>query len=241
MKKPKILFYDIETSPNLAYVWGKYKQDVIAFKEERQILSFAYKWQGQKTVKVVSNRNTFKTDKQLVNVLATLLQEADIVVAHNGDNFDRKIVKTRMLYWGLKPLKINCSVDTLKAARSYFNFNGNSLNDLARYLNLGEKLANPGISLWIRCMEGDPKSWSLMEKYNKQDVVILEKLYDKLAPWIENHPNVAKLLGKDKTLFCPLCSSVNTQKHGFRVTNQVKQQRHICLDCGKNYLTRIEK
>ena len=25
----KVLFYDIETAPNLAYVWGQYQQDVV--------------------------------------------------------------------------------------------------------------------------------------------------------------------------------------------------------------------
>src|SRR3990167_3818406 len=43
---PKILLFDIETTPNLAYVWGKYEQDVIQYKSEWYMLSWSAKWLG---------------------------------------------------------------------------------------------------------------------------------------------------------------------------------------------------
>jgi hypothetical protein len=49
-KTPRVLLYDIETFPNEAYVWGKYDQNVIAFKKEWEMASFAYKWLGEKEV-----------------------------------------------------------------------------------------------------------------------------------------------------------------------------------------------
>ena len=48
--KPKVLLFDIETSPNLAYVWGKYQQDVVAFEEEWKIISVSYKWLGKRSI-----------------------------------------------------------------------------------------------------------------------------------------------------------------------------------------------
>ncbi len=38
-------------------------------------------------------------------------------------------------------------------------------------------------------MNKDPAAWKVMEKYNKQDVLLLEKVYDRLLPWIKSHPN----------------------------------------------------
>ena len=42
-KTPKILLIDIETAPNLGYIWGKYEQNVIDYKTEWYLLSFCAK------------------------------------------------------------------------------------------------------------------------------------------------------------------------------------------------------
>lgn len=236
MKKPKILLYDIERTPNLAYVWGKWQQDVLAYKNEQELLSFAYKWLGDKKVSYES-RKGLKTDVSLVHTLADLLDEADIVVAHNGDEFDRKVVKTRMLYWGLGPLKTNCSVDTRKVAKTYFEFNGNGLDDLCKFLGIGQKLKNPGIDMWLGCMKDSNKSWKQMEFYNKRDVVLLEKLYKRFLPWIENHPNISRLLNPAIRGVCPQCSSKHVQKRGLKATAKAVHQHWQCQSCTKWFYT----
>jgi predicted RNA-binding Zn-ribbon protein involved in translation (DUF1610 family) len=230
MKKPKVLFYDIESTPNLAYVWGKYEQDVLAYKKERELLCFAYKWQGEKTVKVVSRQGQ-KTDALLVIELSQLLNEADICIAHNGDDFDRKIVKSRMFYWRMKPLKPNCSVDTKKIAKTYFSFNGNSLADLARILKLPGKLPHPGFDMWLGCMRNDAKYWKLMLKYNKRDVTLLEAVYDKLKPWAENHPSFRKWKDKGRVVECPKCGSNELHKRGTRASLNSISQVYQCSSC----------
>ena len=50
----KILYYDIETAPNLAYVWGQYQQDVIEHEREWYIMCVSYRWEHQKRTKVCS-------------------------------------------------------------------------------------------------------------------------------------------------------------------------------------------
>lgn len=241
MKKSKILLYDIETTPNLGYTWGKYDQVVLSYVKEREMLSFAYKWLGEKRVHCVTRKGE-KTDKNLVKKLASILDKADITVAHNGDKFDRAIVKTRMLYWEMRPLKPNCSVDTYRVAKAYFNFNGNGLNDLCSFLKIGKKLPHKGIDMWLGCMADKRQSWEEMVRYNTHDVVLLEPVYNRLQPWIENHPNVAKLLNPGSALNdCPNCASKDTMKYGFRVTGQSLQQRWLCKACGRNFLTRYKK
>lgn len=234
MKKPKILLYDIETAPNLAYVWGKYEQNVIDFKEQRSLLSFSYKWVGQTEIHH-SNRYKEETDENLVIRLATLLEAADIVVAHNGDQFDRKILKTRMLYWKMRPLKPNCSIDTKKVAKAYFSFNGNSLNDLCKYLKLGAKIPDMPFSVWTGCMEDDKKSWKIMKKYNNHDVHLLNKVYERVKPWIENHPTLKSSPRSNSGLngSCPNCQSTRVRRNGTRRTLKTLRIRLNCQSCGK--------
>lgn len=240
MKKTKILLYDIETAPNLAYVWGKWQQDVIAYEKERELLCFSYKWFGEGNVKCDS-REKDKSDKRIVKSLAKLISEADIIVAHNGDEFDKKVLKARMVYHGLKPLPMTASVDTKKVAKAYFSFNGNSLADLCRYLKIGEKAKHPGFDMWLGCMRGNRNSWKQMENYNKVDVIVLEKLYERFLPWIENHPNNAKILNKDSLNSCPTCTSKHIIRRGIRATAASVSQRWGCQSCGRYFLTRVKK
>ena len=93
----RTLLYDIETSPNLAWVWGKYQQDVLSFEEEWHILCFAYKWLDEDEAHVVAMpdfRKDYKADPsddfRVVEQLYALFDEADIIVAHNGNSFDQK-------------------------------------------------------------------------------------------------------------------------------------------------------
>lgn len=225
--KTKILFFDIETTPNVAYTWEKYETNVIAFKEHWKLLCFAYKWSGGKT-KVKCLRDY--SQKGLVKELWKLFNEADILVAHNGNNFDIKKAYALFLKYRLKPPKPSLKIDTLQVARRYFKFDSNKLDDLGEYLGIGRKVNTGGFELWLGCMNNDPKSWDKMIKYNKQDVELLEKVYLVMRPYIETHPNLALIDGK--LLACPNCSSSNVHRRGYRYTRTSKSIRWRCMDCG---------
>jgi len=237
MSKPKVLFFDIETAPNLAYVWGKYEQDVIAFKSEWHLLSFAYKWQGEKKVHCVTMRNQ-KDDKKIAKKLRDLFDEADIIIAHNGDAFDIKKARARFAFWGLKPPSQFATVDTCKIAKRYFNFNSNRLNDLGIYFKVGQKVKHTGFDLWLGCLKNNRASWALLEEYNKQDVILLEDVYNKLLPWMDRHPNMALLQHKDG---CPKCGSDKIVKDGIRANSMSLQQQWKCKSCHGYFLTRLKK
>lgn len=232
--KPKVLLYDLETAPNLAYVWGKYEQDVIAYEQEGYMLSWSAKWLDGKQITKGLDDYKCKDDKELVRELYKLISEADIVIAHNGDRFDIRKMNTRFIFHGLQPPEPYKTVDTLKIARRYFAFNSNKLDDLGQFLNLGRKVKHPGFQLWLGCMNGDKKSWQLMKKYNKQDVLLLERVYLKLLPWITNHPNF-----KDGELDCPNCNSTSYQRKGIDFFKGVKSQRYKCSDCGTNFYSKL--
>mgnify|MGYP001601343803 CR=1 FL=1 len=221
----KILLLDIETGPNLAWVWEKYEQDVIAFKKERELLSFAYKWVGDKKVQAHCLHNS--TPLRLTKKLWELFNEADVIVAHNGDSFDIKMANAFFAHLGLKPPSPYKTIDTLKIARNKFRFNSNKLNDLGKYLNLGEKVDTGGFKLWLGCLEGSPISWKKMVQYNKRDVELLEKVYLVLMPWGTTSISTDGFK-------CPSCGSQRVQRRGWGIVGRMfKKQRYQCVSCGR--------
>jgi hypothetical protein len=228
----KVLFIDIETAPSLGWVWAKWQTNVIDFKSDWYILSVAWKWAHEAKINVIG-LNDFagyehhpENDKQLLKQILKLLNEADIVVAHNGDSFDLPKINTRFLTHKLAPPSPYRTVDTLKIARKVFAFDSNKLDDLGRYLGVGRKIPNTGFHLWKGCMSGDPESWRLMKEYNGHDVELLEKVYSLVRAWDKNHPNVNQ--GQQA---CPTCASLNVQRRGFSYTLLRKKQRFHCLNC----------
>lgn len=232
----RTLIYDIETSPNLGYVWGKWQQDVIEYKEEWHILCFAYKWLGQPNTHVIALPDfpRYKTDPtndfEVVRTLHELFSEADVVVAHNGNSFDQKKAQARMLVHGMSPPEPYKQIDTKLVARRYFNFNSNKLDDLGIALGEGQKLETGGFTTWLGCMAGEKKSWAKMKKYNKQDVVLLEKIYLRMRPWIQNHPGANVV--DEKIEGCPKCGKGPLISRGYAHTNTSVYQRFRCSNCG---------
>lgn len=233
----KVLLFDIETSPNIAYVWGKYEQDALGdFIKERQIISVAWKWLGEKEVHVLAMPmlKTYKRDpdnnKALVLRLHELMCRADVVVGHNVDSFDDPMSNLEFLLQGLTPPPPHKTVDTLKFARHKFRFNSNKLGDLGARLGLGKKVHTGGFALWAGCLRGDPKSWERMMRYNKGDVSLLEKVYLKMRPWMTSHPDMNAV---DSHVGCPICRGTRLQRRGWSILSGGRCMRFQCLDCGK--------
>lgn len=230
----KILYYDIENSPSLGYFYDLWKEgNIVWTKNDWYMLSFAYKWQGGKMKHwALPDFKDYKpgseNDKRLVRELWKLFNEADITIAHNGDRFDRRKANARFAYWGLPPPAPYKTVDTLKVARSQFYFTSNKLDDLAKYFGFGGKMVHTGFDLWKRCMAGDLKAWSKMVKYNRRDVVLLEKIYLRLRPWIKNHANVTVM---DERKVCPKCGSTKIQFRGFYTNATTMYRRIQCMSC----------
>jgi len=225
----KILIYDLETGPNLAYVWGKYQQDILEFTHEWELLCFSFKWLGEKEIYAIG-QDKF-SEEVLVRRLHQLFDEADVVIAHNGDQFDQRMSNAKFIEFGLTPPSPYRTIDTKKVARRYFRFNSNKLDDIGRLLGLGRKVQTGGFGLWVGCLNGDPKAWKKMLMYNRQDVKLLEKIYLKLRPWIENHPNVG-LINTGNPDNCENCGHTKLHHRGTRYTNRRSYKRLRCTRCG---------
>lgn len=242
---PKILYYDIETAPNLSFVWGHYEQNVIDHEREWYMLCVSYRWEHEKKSHVTSlvdfpaeYKKDPENDFHVVKKLWELFDEADIVIAHNGDKFDMRKANARFVAHGLGPASPVKSVDTLKVARRYFMFNSNKLDHLGSHLGVGRKVATGGFETWAGCMRGDMKYWKLMIKYAKQDVDLLREVYYKLRPWMKNHPNLNVYDGGQN---CPTCGSSSLHKRGQRYTQVATYQQWQCNDCKSYSRTRLSE
>lgn len=236
MSKAKILFFDIETSPIISYNWRLWKSDAIDIVEDWQILCFAYKWADEKRIHVVG-QDDFKdwkpgvnNDIYVVQELRKLFDEADIVVAHNGDKYDIKRSQARMIFHKMAPPEPFKTVDTLKQVRRVAGFSSNRLGSLVEQLDIGRKMDAGGIEVLKGVLKGVRKDWAHLKKYNKVDVEVLENLYYELLPWMQNHPSLAVLNDQPET--CPKCGSTNLRKGGFYTTKTGKRKRYQCLSCG---------
>lgn len=237
---PKTLIIDIETAPLESFTWGLWDQNVglEQIKTEWSILSFSAKWLGDKQVvyKDTGGKGVAKVrdDTDLLKDLWKLLDEADIVIAQNGQAFDIKKINARMLMAGMKPYSPIKIVDTMLVSKKHFAFTANKLAWLSDHLTQAKKSEHklfPGFELWKECLKDNPKAWAEMKKYNCLDVVATEELYLKLLPWVEGHPNVAAYTG-DLKLACPKCGSKNVHKQGKTFTQTGEFDRYHCKDCG---------
>lgn len=232
----KILLLDIETQPNLVWSWGVYEENAISVEKHWQCLSYSAKWRGGKHItKGLPDYKGYKPggdDKALVADVWKLLDEADMVVAHNGISFDIKKLNARFIAHGMKPPSPYAVVDTKREVKNVAGFSSNKLDWLCQQLDLGRKLEKPGgWELWLRCMAGEKAAWKIMLEYNRHDVVLLEKLYNLLAPWIKQ-PNAN--LYDDSGVHCsnPACGSKRLQRRGTARNRTRAYARFQCLDCG---------
>lgn len=200
----------------------------IRILDDWKLLCFAWKWHGGKT-RVLGLDDM--SEKALVSKLHELFEEADIIIGHNGDKFDIKKAKAKFLQYKLKPTPPNKTIDTIKLARKHFSLESYRLDDLGEFLGVGRKIDTGGIQLWLDVMANDPKAWKKMKRYNKQDVDLLEAVYEELSPWMHNHPNLN--LVNDSLGTCPLCGKDDLQKRGYGYSMVSKYQRYRCMSCGK--------
>jgi len=260
MATPKIVIFDIENYCNVVNSWQTYGQSWSAIDTEFEwhILCFAAKWLGEKT-KVYSldqykgykpmqvrTKDTLlirkPDEKKLLQDLWNILDEADIVIGWNSKRFDTKKVVSKLLAYDFPPPSPFKQIDVMQEKKKIAASNSNSLNNTGQEWGLGMKLPHTGFSLWKGCAVGDKKSWKTMKDYNIQDVILTEKAYLYLRPWMVNHPNLNAWDGNENK--CPACQQKGTLiKRGFCYTNKKRRQNYHCTPirsgCNKYHIGEI--
>lgn len=191
------------------------------------MLCWSAQWFGKCKVHYASVQR--QSHKMMLGGIHRLLDEADIVVHYNGTKFDIPTLNKEFLKHGFKPPKPYKQVDLLKVVKYAFRFDMNKLDFVAQALEIGAKSKHEGFGLWVRCMDGDKAAWKIMERYNKQDVKLLAKLYKRLLPWIDKHPSHG---AHEDAPICPKCGSDHMNRRGHSVTRTMKYPQYQCQACG---------
>ena len=233
--KARILLYDVETAPALANIWSLYQREGALSTEmlvsTGRIISWRAKIYGEK--KVFGADEYSHSYKDMIKLLHEEFDKAHIVCGYNSNSFDNKLANHAFIKMGLPAPTPYHKIDLLKVARKHFKFTSNRLGFVCKELGLDVKEETGGFRLWKGWLEGDKDSIKLMRKYNCQDVIITEQLYDRLKGWIDTHPNVNVYDDKiDNTPQCPNCGSTNLHYNGWRISNtNGKYRRTKCGNC----------
>jgi hypothetical protein len=233
----KRMFFDIETSFNVGIFWRSgynltiQPDDII---KERAIICVSWKWEGSDKVHNLTwDKN--QCDKKLLKAFIKELNKADEAIAHNGDRFDIKWLRTRCLFHRLEMFPQYQTIDTLKHAKSQFNFNSNKLDYIAKYLGVGAKIKHEGIDMWKAIIfEKDQDALKRMVEYCDMDVIVLEKVFEELQPYTKPKVNYSVLRGGEK-FGCPNCQSYEIRLRKTYTTPAGTIQHYMsCNSCNKS-------
>lgn len=227
-KEPKILTIDIETSPNVVYAWGLWNQNIATSQliKPSRVLCFAAKWFHQKQVAFHAEING---RDEMVVAAWNLLNEADVVVGYNHVKFDLPHLHREFLLAGMPPPSPVHNIDLLKVNRQRFNFVSNKLGYVTEQLGLDNKIDTGGQDLWNRVLDGEAAAWKKFRRYNIQDVLITEQLFEALAPWI-NMPHKGMWSGNMSC--CYSCESTDLLPVGFVYSKAIAYPKMKCAGCG---------
>lgn len=242
MGEPRIVLWDLETLPNLKEVMkvlpGLSAYPGLTLKASiNSVICMGWKVFGEKEVHCI-NAWDFKSrwakdvndDFEVVKQAAKIIQDADAVVTHNGKSFDWKVLQTRLLFHGLKPLPKILHVDTRAESRKHLFMFNNRLNTLAKFFAQDEKL-DTGWDLWVKVANRDRKSMNKMTAYCKQDVMVLENIFKVMRPLLSELPNY-NLFNLGERPVCIRCGSTRLNSRGRQLTKTMTQQRFQCQNCG---------
>ena len=228
----KFAVLDIETKPLVTYTWGLWRQNIglNQIKDHGGLLCYAIKWIGEDSTKFYSEWDLGKDE--LIRQSYEDINNADVVVTYNGDRFDLKTLNSYYITEGYPKPKPYKSVDLFKENKKHFNFPSKKLDYLAQRVVNDHKTAHTGFDLWTGCMNGDKESQALMEKYNRQDVLLTEKVYLENLSWWAYQPHMG-MFTEAKNMVCPKCGSKKvTPINGETVKAHVQKYQLLqCVEC----------
>lgn len=232
---PKILLFDVETFPLKLYSWTLWKPKLSYTNiiEDWALVSWSAKWLFAPDVMsdvLIPEEAVARDDKRICKSMWPLLDQADVVISHNGINFDHKRLNTRFLLNKIAPPMPYQVIDTLRTSMGKFAFTSNRLDYLGQLIARKHKLATD-FDLWVRCDHGNKDALTYMRQYNEGDVLLLEDVYVEMRPWVSGHPNIA-LIAECEHEACPVCGSSNLQEVGYYRTNAGASESLRCLNCG---------
>ena len=127
-------------------------------------------------------------EKNLAQWIAHRIEEADILIGHNIDGFDKNFINGVLIRWNLPKLPKRYYIDTLMVARYGMKglLQSCSLENLADYFRLSIQKDKPSKHSWRGANDMEPASLKKIRKRCISDVQVTALLWEKLKPfWLE--------------------------------------------------------
>lgn len=240
MSKPKILFFDIETSPLQAWVWQQGQQYVnhkqlVKGHSRWGVICIGYAWNDGKPAKCIDwgwdEQDTGKVIAEFDKIAAT----ADLIIGKNSKRFDVPMINAARMFAGLPGLpQWAMSHDDLEQQmRRYFRVPSQSLDYYSSELGIGGK-DKMEMQDWIDIVEkNNPKKLAKMIKYCKKDITDTRTLWNKLSEHFDPKFNSSRF--NENGIACKHadCGSNDIYKNGTRMASSIKYQLYNCKSCGR--------
>jgi hypothetical protein len=227
----RILYLDVECAPTVAHVWSLRDLNVglSQIVSDPYLIGVGYMWDGDKAPRYLS---TWARGGRLamLKALWALLDEADVIVHYNGDNFDTPWIQGELMREGFTPPSPFKSIDLYKVFKKNARFVSHKLDYVAGAILGKHKIATGGHGLWARCITGDEKARRAMARYCKQDVALLPPLLKHARPWLPAAINFALYNGPEGAeLACQKCGKADALRpKGTAYTATMAYPQYLC-------------
>lgn len=242
--KPRILYFDIETSIALfaGFHLGKQHVNHTQIIKRPEVMCISWAWNDEPVQNAIFDMEKYDlrkkdddADYELLKRFSEEYCQADLIVGQNSISYDVPWLKSRIIKHKLPPLPEILHDDIFKQTQKSVRHISHKLDDVGEYLGYGRKVEHGnGMDWWIRIALGDHKLLKRMVKYCDGDVRRLRKVYKRQLPYIKSSLNMAAF-GEKICCTSPTCGSEDIIKDGFKRTNVGKFQRYRCNKCGHSF------
>lgn len=234
LEPSNVLVFDVETMPLVGYIWNPWNTNMYENQmiKDYCILSYSAKWYDDDRIMsdiLTPKEAVARNDKRILTNFWKLINMADVVITHNGKRFDIRKLNAR--FWKNhmpKPSSYKV-IDTLTSAKAVFGLTYNSMDFIAKYIGMQEKLETD-FDLWKGCDNGDKESLQYMREYNEQDIRVQEDVYTEMRGWIPNHPDMS--VYANLTNVCPVCLGMDYKQVGLYTASKLRYAEYRCDGCG---------
>ncbi len=242
-KKPAILFYDIETSPLKAWVWGPGEQYIRHGQLDKNfkmwgIICITYCWNDDKPAKCINWGYNQQDTAKVVKQFDEIIKQADFTIGKNSDRFDTKMINACRMFAGLPgmPQWTKYTDDLEKQMRRYFRLPSQSLDYISDMLGFGGKIKME-MQDWIDIVEKNANGRAAFKKmcdYGTKDTEDTRALWYKLSEHFDSKWNQSTFADEGITLCKHAdCGSPELKKDGTRIGGNTLYQCYTCKKCNR--------
>lgn len=226
----RLLFLDIETKPAVVHAWKLQDQNIALNQvvDPGGTICFSALWEGSD--ELLFHADWIDGHATMIEMAYRLLREAETVVTYYGDKFDLPKLRGEFLMADLPPLRPNISIDLHKTMKK-FGLLSNKLAFVGPLLTGEGKEGHEGHALWVKVMAGEPEAQATMERYCRQDVRLLERLYDRMLPYLDRGYSTRRKAAPAPPPNCGACGSLQTRRRGKQRKRGGWVELFQCLAC----------